>query len=282
LNFLEKSSRPDIVYAVHQCARFAANPRTCHKHAILRIGRYLMNTKHMGMTMRPNNNPLELWCDAEFCGNGDQLTAGSDRSTSKSRTGFIITYAGCPLTWSSRMQTETALSTTEAEGLRTTIPIMSLIEELREEKVVLSRELSKVRCKVFEDNIGAKTNAIVPRYRPRTKHINIKYWHFIEHMEKGLIDIQSVKSEDQLADILTKPLPESEFTRLRDIILGIHPNHNHSTFQGSAKEKATNDAGNAEGEIGSAQHEKGGGAARQHSAKAQEDHKKAALHDKSE
>jgi len=115
LNFLEKSSRPDIAYAVHQCARFAANPMTCHKHAILRIGRYLMNTKHMGMTMRPNNNPLELWCDADFCGNWDQLTAGSDRSMSKSRTGIIITYAGCPLTWSSRMQTETALSTTEAK-----------------------------------------------------------------------------------------------------------------------------------------------------------------------
>jgi len=115
LNFLGKSSRPDIAYAVHQCSRFAANPRTCHKHAILRIGRYLMNTKHIGMTMRPNNNPLELWFDADFCGNWNQVTAGIDRSTSKSRTRFIITYAGFPLTWSSRMQAEIALSTTEAK-----------------------------------------------------------------------------------------------------------------------------------------------------------------------
>ena len=97
------------------------------------------------------------------------------------------------------MQTETALSTTEAEfialskGLRTTIPVMSLIEELREENIVLSEEVSKVKCIVFEDNIGAKTIATLPRYQPRTKHINIKYWHFIEHVEKGLIDIQSVK-----------------------------------------------------------------------------------------
>jgi len=51
LSFLEKSSRPDIAYAVHQCARFSANPRTCHKHAVLRIGRYLMRTKNMGITM---------------------------------------------------------------------------------------------------------------------------------------------------------------------------------------------------------------------------------------
>jgi len=180
------------------------------------------------------------------------------------------------------MQTETALSRTEAEfialsaGLRTAIPIMSVLKELREEKVLLTREVSKVRCRVFEDNIGAKTIATVPRYRPRTKHINIKYWHFIEQVEKGLIDIQSVKSEDQLANILTKPLPEPEITRLRDIVLGIHPNHHR------VKEKAMNDMGNAEGEIGSAQHEIGDRAAKQQSAKIEENPKRAALHDKSE
>ena len=221
-----------------------------------------MKTKSIGPTMRPNNIPLELWCDSDFCGNWDQATAGINRSTAKSRTRFIIMYAGCPLTWSSRMQTETKLSTTEAEfialseGLRTAIPIMSLIEELREEKIVISREVSKVKCRVFEDNTGAKTFAMVPRFRPRTKHINIKYWHIIEYMERRVIDIQSVKSRDQLADILTKPLPESEFVRLRDMILGIHPNHSPPTFQGSVKEKVIHDAGNAEGEIGRLQHEK--------------------------
>ena len=85
LSFLEKSSRPDHAYAVHQCARFSVNPRTSHKHAVLRIGRYLMRTKNMGITMRPNNNPLELWCDADFCGNWNQTTAGNDRYTAKSR-----------------------------------------------------------------------------------------------------------------------------------------------------------------------------------------------------
>ena len=218
-----------------------------------------MGTKSMGLTMRPNDNPLELWCDADFCGNWNQATAGIDRSTAKSRTGFIILYAGCPLTWSSKMQTETALSTTEAEfialseGLRTTIPVMNLIEELREEKLVITNDVSKVRCRVFEDNTGAKTIAAVPKFRPRTKHINIKYWHFIEHVEKGMIDIISVKSEDQLADILTKPLPESDFIRLRALTLGIQPNHNPSTFQGSVKKKGAPTLGNIEGKIGYAQ-----------------------------
>jgi len=45
LNFLEKSTRPDIAYAVHQCARFSSNPKESHKKAVLRIGRYLMDTR---------------------------------------------------------------------------------------------------------------------------------------------------------------------------------------------------------------------------------------------
>jgi len=130
---------------------------------------------------------------------------------------------------------------------------MSLIEELMEEKLVLTDVVSKVKCRVFEDNTGAKTIAAVPKFRPRNKHINIKYWHFIEHLEKGMIDIQSVKSEDQLADILTKPLPESGFIRLRDIILGIQPNHSPSTFQGSVKEKGSPKTGNIEGKTGCTQ-----------------------------
>ena len=71
----------------------------------------------------------------------------------------------------------------------------------------------------FEENKGNRVIASVPRIRPRTKHINIKYWHFVEYFEQGRISIQSVKSEDQLADMLTKPLLAASFEKLRDIIL---------------------------------------------------------------
>jgi hypothetical protein len=48
LNFLEKSTRPDIAYAVHQCARFLSNPRYEHGKAIKQICRYLLATKNKG------------------------------------------------------------------------------------------------------------------------------------------------------------------------------------------------------------------------------------------
>jgi len=103
-----------------------------------------------------------------------------DKSAAKSRTGYIITYAGCPVTWASKMQTEVVLSTTEAEliamseGLRTAILMMRLIEEITERETANMDSCTKVHCKVFEDNMGAHTIATMPRIRPRTKYINGK------------------------------------------------------------------------------------------------------------
>jgi len=51
---------------------FKANPRSLHKHAMLRIERYLMKTKDMGIVLKLNNMSMELWCDIHFCGIGTQ------------------------------------------------------------------------------------------------------------------------------------------------------------------------------------------------------------------
>ena len=58
LNFLEKSTRPDIAYAVHQCACFSADPEQSHADAVKRIGRYLKGTPHEGITQRPDPNKV--------------------------------------------------------------------------------------------------------------------------------------------------------------------------------------------------------------------------------
>ena len=56
LNFLEKSTRPDISYAVHQCARFSIDPRASHTEAVLRIGMYLLSTRDKGFIMAPQES----------------------------------------------------------------------------------------------------------------------------------------------------------------------------------------------------------------------------------
>jgi len=50
----------------------------------------------------------------------------------------------------------------------------------------------------------------------RTKHIDIRH-HFIrDHQMKGDIAIESVGTDDQLADIFTKPLDEKRFCKIRN------------------------------------------------------------------
>jgi len=238
LNFLEKSTRPDISYAVHLCARFS-NPKASHKMAVLRIGRYLMATRSEGLILEPKNSSLELWCDADFSGNWKAEDAHTDRATAKSRTGYIIKYAGCPIMWASKMQTESALSTTEAvfialsEGLRTTILIMNMMEEMQEQGISMMNSKAKINCKVFKNNSGALNIASMPKLRPRTKYINIKYWHFREHLEQGKITIHPVSTKDQIADILTKPLAEKDFEELKVLVMGKEQGEVYTVLKGS-------------------------------------------------
>ena len=78
----------------------------------------------------------------------------------------------------------------------------------------------KVHCEVFEDNTGAIEIASVPKIRPRTKHINLKYFHFRDYVDGGEIAISKIASEDQRADILTKPLNQVILNRHRGFIMG--------------------------------------------------------------
>ena len=115
LNFLEKSTRGDLAYSVHQCARFMASPMKSHGEAVKRIGRYLLGTRGKGFIMRPDpSKSFECWVDADYRGNWNLLVT-EDPNTAKSRSGYVITYHGVPLVWASRLQTVFALSTAEAE-----------------------------------------------------------------------------------------------------------------------------------------------------------------------
>ena len=227
LNFLEKSTRPDISISVHQCARFSENPRKSPTEAVKRIGCYLLHTRHKGLIIRPSDLwQFDCWVDADFAGNWRKCDAHVDPMTSKSRSGWLVRFAGAPITWASKMQTITVMSTTEAEyitlstRLREVIPLMGMLREAREHGLTIDYLPPKVHCTVFEDNSGALELARLPKIRPRSKHINQSYHHFREHVERQEVSIQSTPTEDQMADILTKPLPEPSFTRHRKTIMG--------------------------------------------------------------
>ena len=116
LNFLEKSTCPDISVSIHQCAQFQDNPKKSHLQAVRTIGHYLIGTRDKGIVMRPDHTKsFEYWVDADYAGNWYEPGAAKDPMTAKSQSRWVIMYAGCPITWSSKLQTLMVLSTTEAE-----------------------------------------------------------------------------------------------------------------------------------------------------------------------
>jgi hypothetical protein len=98
LNFLEKLTRPDISYVVHQLAGYSTKQRQSHGHAIKHLGRYLLGTCDKGLILHPTD-PVNLTCfvDADFSGDWDPKSSADDPETAKSRSGFIVFLAGAPL-----------------------------------------------------------------------------------------------------------------------------------------------------------------------------------------
>jgi hypothetical protein len=208
------------MYAAHQIAKCLSDPRQSNGEAILYLVRYLKNMCDLGLKFKPDpKKGFECYRDANFSRNWNKAFASVDHSTAKSQSGWIIFYAGCPISWASKLQSQVALSTTEAkyiamsQSLRDVIPVMSLLQEMREQDYQVICTKPHVYCKVFEDNSGALELARLPKLCLRTKHINVCYHHFCKHVRKGLIKIFPIDTEDQIADALTKALAQNDFRR---------------------------------------------------------------------
>ena len=233
LNYLTKCSRPDLGYAVNACARFMSNPKKSHAIAVKRIGRYLLRTADKGFVIKPDKSKsFECYVDASFAGEWVKHKADLamvDPNTARSRTGFVILFAGVPLIWSACLQQTVVLSSCEAElvalsaATRECIFLLRLIDEAKKQaNIDINLSDSKIHCKVFEDNQGAIEVAKEFRLRPRTRHINVKYWHFALFMKEheGIMSINWIDTKNQLADALTKSTSIELFNKFTENICG--------------------------------------------------------------
>ena len=203
---------------VHQTARFSINPMRSHELAINRIGRYLCNNPDKGIVYKVDKSKgLEVYVDADFAGNWANSDA-SNADSVLSRTGFAICYANCPIVWCSKLQTEIALLTAEAEYialshvLREAIPLQSLAKEINCISLLYIPN-TDFCLTVHEDNNSAITMAESTKFTPPTKHIAIKYHHFRSRVRctynpKGDIKVKYISTKLQLAAIFTKPVDD--------------------------------------------------------------------------
>ncbi|KAJ9565794.1 hypothetical protein OSB04_001760 [Centaurea solstitialis] len=197
------ASRPDIMYSTCLCARYQAEPKESHLTAVKRIFRYLKGTPNLGLWYSKDSGfDLTAYSDSHFAG------CKIDR---KSTTGGCHLLGGKLVSWTSKKQNSVSTSTAEAEYVTAGICCAQVLW-LRNQLQDYNIQVSKIP--IYCDNTSAIAIANNPVLHSKTKHIEVRY-HFIrDHVMNGDIELHSVPTEYQLADLFTKPLDVTRFNML--------------------------------------------------------------------
>ncbi|MFS7934571.1 putative RNA-directed DNA polymerase [Helianthus anomalus] len=218
-------TRPDITFAVNKVCQFMHSPTENHWSAVKRILRYLQGTSSLGLLIQQksapvihaytdsHNHSLTAFTDADWAGSLD------DR---RSTGGFAIYLGSNLISWRARKQRTVSRSSTESEykALADTVAELTWLEALLKELHV-SMALSPI---LWCDNLGATYLSANPVFHARTKHVEIDF-HFVrERVARKQLFIQFIKTDDQIADVFTKPLASKRFLFLRSK-LKVAPRH---------------------------------------------------------
>lgn len=194
-------TKPDLSYAVHTLAQFLQSPRLKHWHAALRVVRYLKNAPGQGIFLSATNDlTLSAYCDSDWA---------ACPLTRRSLTGYVVLLGNSLVSWKTKKQHVVSRSSAEAEyrSMALTLCEVKWIMELMRSLGIRQSSPTSLYC----DNQAALHIAANPVFHERTKHIEVDC-HFIrDAIIAGLIVTRYVKTTEQLADILTKPLGRTQF-----------------------------------------------------------------------
>jgi hypothetical protein len=207
LMWISRGSRFDIQFVVGQLSQHCNSPTVRHWNAVIRVIRYLKGTIDYTTEYRKDeDSSLRGYCDADYAGDTD------DR---KSVSGHIFILGGGPVTWTSIKQRCVATSTTESEYI-------ALSEACKQGQWIRGLLISLQRTgylrrnlaiPINSDNQGCIALAKDPVSHSRTKHIDVRYHYIRELVSFDKTVVGYVPTEDNIADVLTKPLPLSTFQR---------------------------------------------------------------------
>lgn len=163
--YLAVATRPDLAYSVSFLSRFNQNPQKQHWLAAKHVLRYLRGTTNQSLYFQKTGKPILGYAD-------------SDSTDRRSHSGYFFVMANAAITWESKKQKTTTLSSTEAEYMSLTeatkeaVYLRSMMQELG----ITSLKIDKII--IHCDNLGAQALMKNPVHHSRTKHIDIKY-HFV-------------------------------------------------------------------------------------------------------
>ncbi|KAK2970044.1 hypothetical protein RJ640_014984 [Escallonia rubra] len=197
-------TRPDLAYALSTVSQYMHNPGEQHMNAVLRILRYLKSAPGQGIlfTKNEDHQSVDVYTDADWAG------AVDDR---RSTSGYFTFVGGNLVTWRSKKQNVVARSSAEAEfrGIALGVCEALWLRLLLQDLGCVSKQPIKLYC----DNKAACDIAHNPVQHDRTKHVEIDRFFIKEKLDEKIVELPHIRSEDQLADILTKAVSSRVFSK---------------------------------------------------------------------
>lgn len=200
------NTRPDLKFVVSLLSRYMSRPTKLHFHAVKRVLRYLKGTLDYGIWYkRGSAAELKVFTDSDYAGDVDGR---------KSTSGYTFMMSGGAVAWSSKKQSVVALSTTEAEYIAAAICACQVIwmrRILQEMEFALEDNVTTILC----DNTSTIKLSVNQVFYNRSKHMDVRY-HFLRNLvNDGVVRLEYCGTQDQLADIFTKPLKKDSFQKFR-------------------------------------------------------------------
>ncbi|KAH9699463.1 retrovirus-related pol polyprotein from transposon RE1 [Citrus sinensis] len=200
-------TRPDIAYSVHKLSQYLSSPTVQHWLACKRVLRYLQSTITYGLYLRKEAT-LEIgitgYTDADWaCGLDDRKSIGA----------YCIYLGNNLISWSSKKQAIVAKSSTESEyrALSAACSEISWLQSLFSELNIAKLPTPVLWC----DNQSAGELARNPVFHSKSKHIELDV-HYVRDKVLGKeLEVRYIPTEEQVADVLTKPLSFSKFSFFR-------------------------------------------------------------------
>jgi len=199
------TTRPDLMFSTSLLSRFMQSPSQIHYTAAKRVLRYIKGTSDYGIWyVKKMDGKLQGYAYSDWAGSVDD---------SKSTSGYVFSFGNGIFSWKSKKQEIVAQSTAEAEYISAAAAANQAIW-LRKIMKDLGEEQTKATT-IWIDNKSAISMAKNPVQHGRTKHINVKFHAIREAERMKEVKLMHCSSENQLADILTKPLPKTRFEMMR-------------------------------------------------------------------
>ena len=218
--YLNTSTRPDIAYPVSQLCRIMSCPTPALLKELDQVAYYLYYNADIGLTYESKPRDLSASADASWL-------------TRHSTSGWYVSWQGAALSWSSTKQDCIALSSCEAE--------IVALSECTKDVIYYRKKLKGIDDSYVDgptpaatDNKAAHDLSYNPEFHKRVKHIKRRHFYVRDMVEDGEVVVPLVRTDDNAADFLTKPMSPEKFIKFRNHLMNIKSPANVSNLSAAA------------------------------------------------